>query len=200
MGKCQALTTLRYGDMALDSHHEVEALVLRSLGGDEFAFENLIKIYHGRLLYYLRRILRDPDRAEDVLQNVWFAVYRQLPTLRSTKAFPVWLYRITRNQANREIRQIIKYAASTESLEDLPYEIVSEEEEKDFSAEDAALVHQCLNTLKPEYCEVLTLRFMEELSYQEIAEVMGCGVGTVKSRIHYAKQALALRMEEKANE
>ena len=176
-----------------DRQLELEALVLRSMAGEVAAFEILVGQYHRRLLYYIVRLVHDRDRAEDVLQNVWIDVYQQLATLRSTKAFAMWLFRIARNHTCHELRRARRELPS-ESLEEIPDETPGAGE-RAVSADEAATVHQGLDRLSPAHREVLILRFMEELSYDEIADVLGCSVGTVRSRIHYAKQTLAQHLE-----
>lgn len=172
---------------------DLELLILKSIAGDLASFEQLVHRYHCRVQYFVNRLLGDLDRAEDVMQNVWLAVHRQLPALKSTRAFVAWLYQIARNQANRELRDKIRHEAQHTSLDELGEEHLSQDEPEVDA--DAELVHGALARLGAEQREVLTLRFMEELSYQEIAEVVGCNVGTVRSRIFYGKKALLEQIE-----
>ncbi len=162
-----------------------QALVLRCQAGEQAAFEELVLRFTPRLAYFLRRMLR-LDRADDALQEVWADVFRGIERLGSPAAFSTWLYRIARDRAYRELRASSR--ANYVYLEEDPVEVVDDEPE--FSADDARRIHECLNLLPPERREVLTLRFMEDLSYDEIASVVGCKIGTVRSRIHYGKIAL----------
>lgn len=173
--------------------HDLERLIFQSVAGDQKAFAQLVQRYHNRLHFYIARLIHDADHAEDILQEVWMAAYRQLPKLRSAEAFQVWIYQIARNQAMRSLRGKLKNALRFESLETLSEELP--EPELALSKADAALINQALEQLKPIHREVLVLRFMEDMSYQEIAEVINCNLGTVKSRMHLAKQALAERLE-----
>jgi RNA polymerase sigma-70 factor (ECF subfamily) len=102
----------------------------------------------------------------------------------------VWLYRIARNRVYQEFRRKKQTVELDESMEapDNP-------EEEILSFEDVAKLHQCLGELKPLQKEVLILRFIEQMSYEEIAEVLDCNVGTVRSRIHNAKRALKEELE-----
>jgi len=169
---------------AIERFYE-QVLVLRCQAGDQRAFEELVVRYSPRLAYFLRRML-GPDRADDVLQEVWVDAFRGLPKLAAPGAFSTWLYRIARDRAYRELRASGR--ANYVALEEDPVEVVDDEPE--FSADDAQRIHQSLNLLSPEHREVLTLRFIEDMSYDQIASVVGCKVGTIRSRIFYAKQAL----------
>jgi RNA polymerase sigma-70 factor (ECF subfamily) len=164
-------------------------LVVRCQAGDRAAFEELVDLYQGRLRYYLVRMVGDDHAAQDLLQEVWFEVYRSVPRLADPGAFPTWLYRIAHHRALRELRKKPQPLSSLEGI-DLP-----DEDEEDFSSEDAERVHAALGQLPPESREVLLLRFFEGLAYEDIARVLGCQLGTVRSRIHYAKHALRRLME-----
>jgi RNA polymerase sigma-70 factor (ECF subfamily) len=164
---------------------------LKAQTGDGRAFTRLIERYHNRLLYYLRRLADNEAAAEDIAQNVWLIVFKKLYTLREADAFPAWLFKIARNQAALTIRHLRKERAA---LEDMP---PADGPEEPFAfPNDAAGIHCALNRLKPEYREVLVLRYFEDLAYEEIADVTHQKVGTVRSRLHYAKQALKQEMEE----
>jgi RNA polymerase sigma-70 factor, ECF subfamily len=167
----------------------VRVLVLRGQAGDESAFAELVERYTPRLRYYLRKMLSDAHAAEDVLQDVWLDVFRALPRLGDTGAFTAWLYRIGRDRAFRVLRRRRVYRPLIEA--DLPAADASEE----FGAADAEAIHQALDLLAPEHREVLVLRFLEEMSYEDIARVAGCELGTVRSRLHYAKRALRRALE-----
>jgi RNA polymerase sigma-70 factor (ECF subfamily) len=135
------------------------------------------------------------DLADDVLQDVWLDVFRSVNKLAQPAAFSKWLYRIARDRAYRELRRPRPRWLDETTDVDLHHQ------EADFSAEDAEQIHVLLGKLAPEHREVLLLRFMEDMSYQDIAEVIACPIGTIRSRIHYAKRALQELMEkEKQNE
>jgi RNA polymerase sigma-70 factor (ECF subfamily) len=164
-------------------------LVVRCQAGDLAAFEELVVLYQPRLRYFLARMVGDDHSADDLLQDVWLDVYRGVRKLADSGAFLTWIYQIARNRALRELRKRHQPLASLEGI-DLP-----EEQEEDFTADDAERVHTALGHLVPEHREVLLLRFIEGLSYDDIARVTGCQPGTVRSRIHYAKRALRRVME-----
>jgi RNA polymerase sigma-70 factor (ECF subfamily) len=163
-------------------------LLLRCQAGDEAAFEELVEGYSPRLRYYLRKMLRDLDRAEDVLQDVWLQVLRGLPNLVDVGAFPAWVYRIARNRACRVLRE----RRPRRSLEELD---LAEESDDGIRLEKAEYIHAALDELALEHREVLMLHFLEGMTYENIAWVIGCPVGTVRSRIHYAKRELRRALE-----
>jgi RNA polymerase sigma-70 factor (ECF subfamily) len=146
----------------------------------------LVELYHARLHSYLRTLLRQADRVDDALQEVWFDVFRSVPRLADPSAFSAWIYRIAHNRAMRELRKRRPLHVPLEGNE-----LFEETDDNAFNLEvNAARSHAALNQLAPEHCEVLLLRFMQDMSYEDIASVTGCQVGTVRSRIHYAKRAL----------
>jgi len=173
-----------------DKHYE-QLLLLRCQAGDEAAFTELVERYSPRLRYYLRKMLGQPESADDVLQEVWLGVFRGLPKLTDTMAFPAWIYRVTRNHsaiAWRKRERDARVAAEIEAP-------VESEEESEFNDEDAARVHAALDDLAPEHREVLVLRFLEDMSYEDIAQTIGCHIGTIRSRLHYAKRGLRRALE-----
>lgn len=161
-------------------------LVLRCQAGDEAAFAELVEHYQPRLYYYLRKMLREVQGAEDVLQDVWLDVFRAVPRLTDVGAFRAWLYRIARDRALRELR---KHRPSYQPLDKVD-PIDGRAEEAQFTAEDVEHIHAALDELAAEHREVLVFRYVEDMTYDEIAQVVGCQVGTVRSRLHYAKRAL----------
>ena len=167
-------------------------LILRCQAGDRLAFEELIAGYGSGLRYFLEKMLGEGHAAEDLFQDVWLDVFRGIAKLTNPQAFPAWLYRIARNRVYAELRRRRPKVWPADEMDLIPNE---ETREADFTAEDAARVHAVLDQLAPEHREILLLRFIEEMSYQDIARVTGRQVGTVKSRLHYAKQALRRLME-----
>jgi RNA polymerase sigma-70 factor (ECF subfamily) len=168
-------------------------LVVRCQAGDRAAFEELIGLYQPRLRYFLARMVGDDHAADDLLQDVWLAVYRGVARLADPGAFAAWLYRIARHRALAELRKRRQPPSSLEGVD-----LAEDGSDDDFTAEDAERVHAALGLLGPEHREVLLLRFVEGMSYEDIARVTGCQLGTVRSRIHYAKRALR-RVWEKAS-
>jgi RNA polymerase sigma-70 factor (ECF subfamily) len=165
-------------------------LVVRCQLGDAAALKELIAQYSPRLRFFLRKIAGDAS-ADDLLQDVWIDVFADIARLKDAGAFTAWVYRIARHkayaQANRRHRPTLQ-------LDDLPAGACDEAEPWE-SAEDAALVRAGLDALPAEQREVLVLRFVEDMSYEQIATVIARPAGTVRSRIHYAKQALRTFIE-----
>jgi RNA polymerase sigma-70 factor (ECF subfamily) len=171
--------------------HE-QVLVLRCQTGDEAAFAELAQRYGPRLRYYLQKAFGRMDGAEDAFQDVWFTVFRKVRDLADPGAFRTWLYRIAQNRACGELR---KRRPAFRPMEEAEQVTDASAPEPDFSPEDGQRIHRALDDLAPEHREVLVLRFLEEMTYEDIAAVIGCQIGTVKSRLHYAKQALRRVLE-----
>ena len=165
--------------------------VIRAQLGDDEAFMELFDQYSGRLLYYIRRLLEDADRADDVLQEVWLTVYRKINTVRDASTFSVWLYRTARNRAIRLLRDESRYVF----VEQYDESALIDDDRDSLRFDDINKLHRALTTLSPEHKEAIILRFFEEMSYQEISDIVECSIGTVRSRIHYAKQELRKKME-----
>lgn len=168
-------------------------LVVQAQAGDAQAFQELVRRYERRLVYYIRRILGDGHDAFDILQDAWLTVYRKLNSLNSPEAFRVWLYKITHDLTVSHLRKQSKWP---QSLPESTADSDGLESWNELEAlENAELVHRTLEQLSPAHREVLTLRFLEDMDLAEIADVVGCGVGTVKSRLHYAKRELRRQIE-----
>lgn len=170
-------------------------LILRAQLGDLAAFTALVRAYHGRLLYFVRRLLGSPTEADDVVQEVWLVTYRQIGQLAHPDAFRAWLYRIARNKAVNLLRK-------RKSFQPLPDDLPTPDDvdnDEAFLPTDPAAIHLALNALSPHHREVLVLRFLEQMPYEEMAETLGCHIGTIKSRLHHAKRALRRQMEDLDN-
>ena len=166
-------------------------LLLRCQMGDKDAFAELIERYERPLRYFINRLLDNSELTEDIFQDTWLTVIRRIHGLREIDSFPAWLYCIARNKVYQQLRKKRKVSGLDENI---PVEDYAEDD--DFSPEDAAKVHRCLRELPLEYREVLMLRFLEQMSYQQISQVLNCKLGTVRSRIHYAKLALKKELEK----
>jgi RNA polymerase sigma-70 factor (ECF subfamily) len=170
-----------------------QLMVLRAQLGSREAFSRLAARYDARLLFYVRRLLgpfREAD-AEDLRQEIWLIVLRKLRSLDEPAAFRTWLYRVARHCAISFLRRR-RAEVPLDELAPREEPTAPDDDEQDlaFTAADAQAVYLALDRLSPSHREVLTLRFLGDLSYEQVADVLGCRVGTVRSRIHYAKAAL----------
>ena len=186
------------GDREVD-----QQLVERAQSGDKHAFELLVAKYQRRLGRLISRFVRDAAEAEDVTQDAFIKAYRALPSFRGDSAFYTWLYRIGINTAkNYLLSQGRRAPTSTaydsdeaEDFEDasLLHEVATPENEL-MSKQVVDVVNSSLQELPDDLRIALTLREIEGLSYEEIAAVMNCPVGTVRSRIFRAREAVAVNL------
>jgi RNA polymerase sigma-70 factor (ECF subfamily) len=162
-------------------------LVLRCQAGDERAFAGLMETFSGRTMAYLEGLLSED--AEDVHQEVWLAVYRGIRSLANPGAFRTWLFRTTRHRAidflrkRKRERELFSEATVDEDFSDDVTDEIPD-------AIDAGELDAALAAMPPPHREVLLLRYRDDLSYHEIALVVGCPVGTVRTRLHHAKRRL----------
>jgi RNA polymerase sigma-70 factor, ECF subfamily len=164
----------------------LQLLVIRCQTGDEKAFALLLDRFGPRTMRYLEQIVGDD--ADDVQQEVWLDVYRRTGQLATPRSFVSWLFTMTRHRAVDYLR---RQRRARELLEDVAAEsLVADESLDPPDAPDLPELSHVLETLQPLHREVLLLRYQDDLSYEEIAAVVGCSVGTVKSRIHHAKRRL----------
>jgi len=168
-----------------------EWLALRCQSGEKDAFEDLIAVMERPLLYYAMSLTGSEDGALDVLQDAWIRVFRGIHKLKDPGSLRPWLYSIVHGIAVDRIRK----SYSREQAENVQYEDFQEADEPSFAEEDAAAIHAALNQIGILHREVLVLHFLEDLSIGEIAVVVGCSEGTVKSRIHYAKRHMKQILE-----
>lgn len=169
-------------------------LVLRCQAGDESAFARLLELFGDRTLRYLHGLVGDD--AEDVQQEVWLSVYKHLRTLGDPFAFRTWLFRLTRHRAIDFLRSMKRERAL---FDDVDVEATIAPDEDDEPPPNVDALEGALAAIPPPQREVLLLKYRDDLSYEEIALVVGVAVGTVRSRIHHAKKRLsALLMREGA--
>ena len=171
-------------------------LVLRCQTRDESAFAELVERYHPRLRRFLGRMLDDDHAADDALQDVWLDVFRNIGRLRDLGAFAGWLWRIARDRAHRVLR---RKGIPVDVIADAG-DVAASAHEPDFDAEERGRVAESLDHLPHAQREVLLLRFVEDLSYEQIAAAVGCELGTVRSRLYYAKRALRQVLERNSHE
>ena len=170
---------------------QFEWLALRCQSGEPGAFEDLISVMERPLHYYAMSLTGSEDSALDVLQEVWLRAFRGMRKLRDPGSLRPWLYSITHGVAVDRIRRDY----TRDKAEHAQYEEFQEAQEPSFAGEDAAAIHHALSQIGVKHREALVLHFLEDLSLAEIAGVVGCSEGTVKSRIHYAKRAMKQILE-----
>lgn len=177
----------------MDSREQLieQMLILRCQMGDKDALADLIERYQRPLRYFISRLLDDAQASEDILQDTWLTVIGRISGLKKPEAFPIWLYRIARNKVYQRLRRKKVWSELNENIT-----APSENEDDAISLENVAKIHECLMKLRPEHKEVLMLRFLEQMSYQQMTEVLGCNPGTVRSRVYYAKLALKNELEK----
>lgn len=186
------------GDREVD-----QQLVERAQRGDKHAFELLVSKYQRKLGRLLSRFIRDTTEVEDVTQEAFIKAYRALPTFRGDSAFYTWLYRIGINTAKNYLVAIGRRAPTTtdfdsedaESFEDGDQlRDLNTPENQMMSRQIAETVNQTLEQLPEELRTAITLREIEGLSYEDIANIMNCPIGTVRSRIFRAREAIAEKL------
>lgn len=161
-------------------------LVLRCQTGDERAFELLMHRFAPKTLAYLRGLVGQD--ADDVQQDVWLAVYRSLRSVANPGAFRTWLFRTTRHRAMDHLR---RRKRDTELLDETPVDDLADVHASETEETvDTALLDRALDAIPPPQREVLLLRYRDDLSYAEIALVVGIPIGTVRTRLHHAKRRL----------
>lgn len=163
-----------------------EWLALACQRGRPEAFEDLVREMERPLLYYVAKLLQDEDRALDVLQEIWLRVFRSIGQLKEPRHLRPWLYRV----AHRLVVDGFRREGARTQAEEARALTADSATEESFAAEDAAAIHQALDQLDPDRREVLILHFLEDMPLADIAVVIDCPLGTVKSRMFYAKQAL----------
>jgi RNA polymerase sigma-70 factor (ECF subfamily) len=171
-------------------------LILRAQLGDEKAFQRLVQKYTQQLFLYCRSFNLDATRCEDIIQETWLAAFRSLGRLRSVAKFRSWLYGIVRNKARQHLDKKTRDELLIQNITEYNEESSLQPSFKDY----LDVLPSAFERLSIHHREILTLRFLNEMSYDEMADLIGIGIGTVKSRIYYAKTALHKILESMKNE
>ena len=175
-------------------------LVARAQRGDKQAFELLVEKYQRKLARLLSRFIRDPAEVEDVTQEAFIKAYRALPAFRGDSAFYTWLYRIGINTAKNYLMALGRRAPTSTEVEAEEAEGFEEGEQlRDINTPESVLlsneiartVNSTIEKLPEELRTAIQLREIEGMSYEDIAKVMDCPIGTVRSRIFRAREAIA---------
>ena len=186
------------------SDREIDLLLVeRVREGDKQAFGLLVEKYRRKLLRLLSRMVRDQDEIEDIAQETFIKAYRALPQFRGDAAFYTWLYRIGVNTAKNYLatrgRAMPTVSDQAMNAEDEPDErLVAKDsgtpESELLSKQMVMAVNEAVEALPEELRQAITLREIEGMSYEEIAETMECPIGTVRSRIFRAREAIATKL------
>ncbi len=177
-----------------------QQLVTRAQSGDKLAFGLLVEKYQRKLARLLSRFIRDPAEVEDVTQEAFIKAYRALPAFRGDSAFYTWLYRIGINTAKNYLMAMGRRAPTSTEVEAEEAEGFEEGEQlRDIntpesvllSNEIAATVNSTIEQLPEELRTAIQMREIEGMSYEDIAKAMNCPIGTVRSRIFRAREAIA---------
>jgi RNA polymerase sigma-70 factor (ECF subfamily) len=186
------------GDREID-----QQLVERAQRGEKKAFELLVAKYQRKLARLLSRFIRDPAEVEDVAQEAFIKAYRALPSFRGESAFYTWLYRIGINTAKNYLVALGRRAPTTTEFDSEEAENfedgdqlrdVNTPENELMSKQIVETVNDTMDALPEELRTAIVLREIDGLSYEEIASVMNCPIGTVRSRIFRARETIAERL------
>jgi RNA polymerase sigma-70 factor (ECF subfamily) len=186
------------GDREVD-----QLLVERAQRGDKRAFELLVAKYQRKLGRLLSRLVRDPAEVEDVTQEAFIKAYRALPSFRGESAFYTWLYRIGINTAKNYLVAMGRRAPTSTGFDHEEAEGFEDAEQlRDTATPEneligkqiAATVNRAMEQLPEDLRTAITLREIDGLSYEEIAAAMDCPIGTVRSRIFRAREAIAAEL------
>ena len=186
---------------------DVDALLVdRARRGDKAAFEMLVIKYQRRIERLISRMVRDVDLVQDVAQETFIKAYRAMPKFRGESAFYTWLYRIAINTAKKTLVELKRDPLVSEGSfnRDDDGDVTSRVENELSDGETpeallaskdiAAAVNSAIEALSEDLRQAITLREIEGLSYEEISEVMNCPIGTVRSRIFRAREAIAVKL------
>ena len=180
-----------------------QALVERVQKGESRAFDLLVQKYQNRISKLIARFVRNPADVQDVAQEAFIKAYRALPNFRGESAFYTWLYRIAINTAKNHLvaagRKSPSYAVDVQEVEKYDASEWLKEyatPERELLADEIQVtVNTALEGLPPDLREAITLREIEGLSYEDIAQVMDCPIGTVRSRIFRAREAIDEKLQ-----
>jgi RNA polymerase sigma-70 factor, ECF subfamily len=197
----------RRGDRTMTEQGDADALLVeRAKRGEVSAFEMLVVKYQRRIERLIGRMVRDTDLVQDIAQETFIRAYRALPQFRGESAFYTWLYRIAVNTAKKALlekkRDPLVFEGAMVSTEEGEEPSRVESELTDGETPEtvlagrqvAATVNAAIDALSEDLRQAIVLREIEGLSYEEIADVMNCPIGTVRSRIFRAREAIAVKL------
>jgi RNA polymerase sigma-70 factor (ECF subfamily) len=176
-------------------------LIQAHLNGDQTAFSRLDRMYRNRLLNFINRMVRDRDRAEELVQETFLRVYRHGERFDQSRRFSTWIYTIAGNLARNDLRRrrrspivdfdVVSATGEVADWTDLAEDPAPRPDEAEVSRSMMELIQKTVMRLSPIHRRVFVLREIEDKTYEEIAEEVGCDLGTVKSRLNRARRAFA---------
>ena len=174
-----------------------EHLVVRCKQGDTAAMSELIEVWVDPMYYYVRRFNLSEDESMDVIQDVWLRVIQKFRQLRKPAAFPAWLFKIARNIVISRFKKNLQLetVCSDDDLSSIP----QEQDDTQLSGFTSWEIHESLDKLKVIHRECLVLHFIEGFPLCEVSSILGIPIGTVKSRLYYAKRALQCLLKVEIN-
>lgn len=192
---------------------EEQRFIERLKARDERAFIELVEAYEGRVFRLILRMLGRRDEAEDMAQEVFVQVFKAIAQFRGDSKLSTWVYRIAVNLCKNRMKYLARrHADAQDELEPIAdrsqladakgvtFAAVARPDQMVEGYQVEQIVHHCISLLDPDFREVLVLRDVEDLSYEEIGEITGLAEGTVKSRIHRARTMLKASVEGQLGE
>ena len=178
-----------------------EDLIERFQKGDLYAFDLIVKRYKDQLLNFIYRFVGSQEEAEDIVQETFLRVYRKRKAYKRIAKFSTWIYTIAGNLARTELRRRKRrklFSVTDMGYEDRDYEISDEgynpENQVDGLIQEE-IIQKEINDLSPKFREVIILRDVQELSYEEISKIIDVPIGTVKSRVNRGRLKLQSRLK-----
>lgn len=186
----------------MTENHDERTLIMKAVEGDEMSFETLILSCKGKAYNLAFRYMRNEDDALDALQESFIKIYKNLNTFNFKSKFDTWVYRVVANTCSDMLRRnktralgsnIISIYGESSDDDEYELEIADNNDTPEVlyeKKEESAYILKCMDKLQEQHREVLILRDIQGCSYEEIAEILGCSIGTVKSRISRARLKL----------
>lgn len=179
-----------------------EDLIERFQRGDLYAFDLIVKRYKDQLLNFVFRFVGNHEEAEDIVQETFLRVYRKRKAYKRIAKFSTWIYTIAGNLARTELRRRKRrklFSVTDMGYEDRDYEISDEAYNPETQTDgliQEEIIQKEINDLSPKFREVIILRDVQELSYEEISKIIKVPIGTVKSRVNRGRLKLQSRLKD----
>lgn len=176
-----------------------------ALKGDQQAFAELVDLYHDKLYHMAYRMLSNRQEAEDVVQDTFLRVYKNLDRFDESLKFSTWIYRIATNLCIDRLRKrkpTYSLDAESQDYEGLDgYSMIPSDNKTPESelilSDTQRIIHQAMESLPPKYKSVMMLRYIQDLSLQEVGDILGMPVTTIKTRVHRGREFLRKKLEHR---